>query len=187
MKLLLFAASLRKASCNKKLIRVANEIVKEAGHETDFAEFDEFDMPLYNADIQDSQGFPQAMQDFIKRLNNSSGLIISSPEYNFSTPGTLKNLVDWVSRDKPMPWKDKRILLMSASPSLVGGNRGLWATRVPLECCGAIVYPDMFSLANAYEAFSEEGKLKDPKSMERLEGNVKAFLEFVGKLDKPFF
>lgn len=182
MQIFLFAASLRTDSCNKKLIRVVNNFVTQQGHTADLAEFSEFDMPLYNADIQNQQGFPATMIKFIERLNKNDALIISSPEYNFSTPGTLKNLIDWVSRDTPMPWKNKRILLMSASPSLVGGNRGLWQTRIPLECCGSHVYPDMFSLANAYDAFDAEGKLKDTKLMERLENNVKSFLDFVKKV-----
>lgn len=180
MKVLLFAAALRKGSCNKKLIAIADEIAKKDA-ETDLADFAEFDMPLYNADIQDSIGFPEGMKKFITRLKNSDALIISSPEYNYSTPGTLKNLIDWVSRETPMPWKNRHILLMSASPSLVGGNRGLWHTRVPLECCGSFVYPEMFSLANAYEAFDEKGKLKDPGAHKRLEQNIHSFLQAVKK------
>lgn len=179
MKILMFAASLRKDSCNKKLIRVAEQIVKDLGGDTDLADFAEFDLPLYNADIQDAQDFPENMKKFIKRLKDSDGLIISSPEYNFSTPGILKNFIDWISRESPYPWKNKNILLMSASPSLVGGNRGLWATRVPLECCGAFVYPEMFSLSDAYNAFTSDGKLKDEKLLKRLQANVGEFVKYL--------
>jgi len=62
-------------------------------------------------------------------------------------PGVLKNLIDWVSRLMPQPFNGKQALLLSASPSMVGGNRGLWSLRVPLEHLGMRVYPDMFSLA----------------------------------------
>lgn len=182
MKILMFAASLRKDSCNKKLIRIAAEIVKEQECDVDLADYAEFDMPLYNADIQNSSGFPENTKKFIARLKNADALIISSPEYNFSTPGTLKNLIDWVSREKPMPWQAAQILLMSASPSMVGGNRGLWATRIPLECCGAFIFPEMFSLANAYQAFTEDGKLKDHALLERLHGNIMGFLRIVKKM-----
>jgi hypothetical protein len=65
---------------------------------------------------------------------------------------------------------------MSASPSLVGGNRGLWALRVPLEATGACLHPDMFSLPTAHQAFDESGALKDAKSAGRLEKTVGAFL-----------
>ena len=179
MKLLMFAASLRKDSCNKKLIKIAADIVQAQSVTAELVDFAEFDMPLYDANLQQAKGLPEGTLKFIARLKDSDGLIISSPEYNFSTPGTLKNLIDWVSRDNPQPWKGKQILLMSASPSLVGGNRGLWATRVPLETCGAFVYPDMFSLANAYQAFDETGKLKDNALLERLQANIKGFLQVV--------
>lgn len=181
MKILMFAAALRKDSANKKLIRVVADLLQDLKCQIDLAEFSEFDMPLYNGDLQQSSGLPEGAKKFIQRFKDAGALIISSPEYNFSTPGTLKNLIDWVSRDSPNPFSRKQILLMSASPSLVGGNRGLWATRIPLEACGAFVFPEMFSLANAYQAFTEDGKLKDHNLLERLHGNLMCFLEVVKK------
>lgn len=182
MKLLMFAASLRQNSCNKKLITVSSEVVKTGGCVTDRADFSEFCAVNYNADVQDNIGFPVEINNFVQRLKQCDGLIISSPEYNFSTPGTLKNLIDWVSRINPMPWKDVPVLLMSASPSLVGGNRGLWSTRIPLEACGSFVFPDMFSLSSAYDAFDENGQLKDKNLFDRLNKTIHSFISFVEKM-----
>ena len=67
-------------------------------------------------------------------------------------PGFLKNAIDWTSRFRPQPFNGRQTLLLSASPSMAGGNRGLWALRVPLEHLGARVYPDMLSLAQANSA-----------------------------------
>jgi chromate reductase len=78
-----------------------------------------------------------------------------------------------------MPWKAFPILLMSASPSLVGGNRGLWNTRVPLETCGSFVFPDMFSLASAYEAFDGQGKLQDKNLSNRLDQMIGEFISYI--------
>ena len=78
-------------------------------------------------------------------------------------PGMLKNTIDWVSRMSPQPFNELNGLLLSASPSMVGGNRGLWALRVPFEHLGARVYPDMFSLAQAHSAFDSEGRLVSPQ------------------------
>jgi len=75
----------------------------------------------------------------------------------------LKNAIDWVSRYEPQPFNERNALLLSASPSMIGGNRGLWALRVPLEHLGARVYPDMFSLAQAHKAFDPQGRLSDPR------------------------
>ncbi len=90
-------------------------------------------------------------------------------------PGVLKNLIDWTSRFRPQPFDGRHALLMSASPSMAGGNRGLWSLRVPLEHLGARVYPDMFSLAMAHKAFSED-HLADTALQARFETNVHAFL-----------
>lgn len=181
MRIFMFAAALRSESTNKKLINIAANIVKDAQHEVDLASFSEFMLPLYDGDMEKSQGIPQIAKDFTARMQSSQALIISSPEYNHSTPGTLKNLIDWVSRIQPMPWKNQYILLLSASPAMVGGNRGLWATRIPLECCGSFVYPDMFSVANAYQAFDAQNQLLDPKSHQRLAALIKDFVDHVNR------
>src|ERR1700757_789154 len=91
-------------------------------------------------------------------------------------PGALKNAIDWTSRFRPQPFDTRHGLLMSASPSLAGGNRGLWTVRVPLEHLGARVYPDMFSLAAAHKAFDGD-HLADATLQARFEKTVDAFLE----------
>ncbi len=175
MSIFLMAASLRAESVNKKLTNLCHKILSST-HQVDYANMSEFDAPLYNMDIQNGPGIPASINDFAKRIKQAQKIIISSPEYNFSTPGVLKNLIDWVSRIEPMPWKNVEILLMSASPGMVGGNRGLWHTRVPLEACGSFVYPEMFSLADAYTAFDQDGNLVDKKLQSRLEQLLNDFI-----------
>lgn len=182
MRLLAFAASLRRESLNRKLIRLAAELARESGVEVDLADFREFDMPLYDADLQVASGFPRGTQELARRVQSADGLLISSPEYNYSIPGTLKNAIDWVSRLKPMPFRGKHGFLLAASSSMVGGIRGLWALRVPLEGLGVFLHPDMFALAQAQQAFDEEGKLKDPEIRERLRKMVTGYLETGRKL-----
>ena len=168
MKLLAFAASLRRASLNRKLIHVGAGLARDAGVEVDLADFHQFEMPLYDADLQASSGFPSGARELSRRIESADGLMIASPEYNYSMPGTLKNAIDWVSRMKPMPLLGKHGVLLAASTSPVGGIRGLWALRVPLEGLGVTLYPGMFALAQAEQAFDERGKLKDPAVHERL-------------------
>jgi NAD(P)H-dependent FMN reductase len=181
MKLLMMAASSRKASVNKKLIQLAAKLIQTQA-EVRITEFADYDVPLYNGDINEQQGLPANAKKFIQDMNAVDGIIFAVPEYNFSIPGNFKNLIDWVSRDKPMPWAGKQILLMSASPSLVGGNRGLWHTRVPLEACGSFVYPEMFSLANAYNAFNPDGNLTDGDLQKRLAVSLENFGKYLQKL-----
>ena len=127
---------------------------------------------------------PPGAQAFAARLKEADALIIAAPEYNASMPGVLKNAIDWASRIRPQPFNGRHALLMSASPSMVGGNRGLWATRVPLEHLGARVYPDMFSLARAHEAFGESA-LADETLQKRFEGTLTCFMDLV-EADKHY-
>ncbi|MGA2654581.1 MAG: NAD(P)H-dependent oxidoreductase, partial [Gammaproteobacteria bacterium] len=93
MHIFMFAAALRAESTNKKLINIAADLAKKANHEIDLASFSEFMLPLYDGDMEKNQGVPQIAKDFAARMQQANAVIISSPEYNHSTPGTLKNLI----------------------------------------------------------------------------------------------
>jgi NAD(P)H-dependent FMN reductase len=177
MKLVAFAASLRQGSWNRALLGVAVEVARANGAEVDLAEFREFAMPLYDADLQAAEGIPPGAQRLSARIRAADGILLASPEYNFSMPGTIKNAIDWLSREKPMPLRGKSAMLLSTSSGLVGGNRGLWALRVPLEMLGVHVYPDMFSLAQGDKAFDAAGGLADPVVRERLAKMVQGYLK----------
>ena len=176
---LVFGASLREASLNARLASLAVRVIEEAGGTVVHAKMSDFDCPSYNLDVELKDGIPAGADRFRSKLIATDGVIVSSPEYNASMPGVIKNLIDWVSRFKPQPLKGRHALVMSASPSMAGGNRGLWALRIPMEHLGARVYPDMFSLAQAHEAFGDDGKLKDAKLQKWFEGTVDCFVESV--------
>ena len=176
MRLFAFAAALRRDSLNRKLLRLAAQAAERAGAVVDLADFREFDMPLYDGDVEAASGLPPGAHRLRERFLANDAFMIASPEYNFSIPGTLKNAIDWASRAQPYPWRGKPGMLLSASPSLVGGNRGVWAVRVPLEATGACVHPDMFSLPTAHQAFDDTGDLKDAKLAARLDKMVAAFV-----------
>lgn len=176
---LIFGASLRKESFNERLASLAESVVKAAGGSVERAQMSDFDCPSYSGDVETSAGIPAGADRLRSKLISTDGFIIASPEYNASVPGQLKNVIDWVSRFRPQPFKGRHALLMSASPSMVGGNRGLWSLRIPLEHLGARVYPDMFSLAQAHEAYTADGKLKDEKLQHFFESTVDCFIESV--------
>jgi NAD(P)H-dependent FMN reductase len=179
VRLLVFSASLRRDSLNTQLAALAAKTIRANGGEVDLASMADFDCPSYNQDVQAGQGFPAGAMEFRRRLEACDGFVISSPEYNASLPGVLKNSIDWVSRFNPQPFNERHALLLSASPSMVGGNRGLWSLRIPLEHLGARVYPDMFSLAQAHLALDADGTIKDPQLQQRFEGNVANFINLV--------
>lgn len=176
---LIFGASLRKDSFNERLASLAASVIEAAGGTVDLAHMSDFECPSYDGDVEAKSGIPAGADRFRSKLISTDGFIIASPEYNASMPGVLKNAIDWVSRFRPQPLKGRQGLVMSASPSMVGGNRGLWALRIPLEHLGARIYPDMFSLAQAHEAFGADGRLVDGKLQHFFESTVDCFLESV--------
>jgi NAD(P)H-dependent FMN reductase len=176
---LVFSASLRAGSLNTQLARLAALTIEANGGEIDLGSMHEFDVPSYDADVQRDQGFPPGAEMFHHRLEACDAFVISSPEYNSSMPGALKNAIDWVSRYHPQPFNERHGLLVSASPSMVGGNRGLWALRVPFEHLGARLYPDMFSLAQAHNAFTSEGRIANEQLQERFDINISNFMDLV--------
>jgi len=175
LKVLVFAASLRAESLNRKLAALAARIAEESGVGVDFASMQDFDVVSYNGDVEAAHGIPAGARELRRRLTENDAFIISSPEYNGSMPGVLKNLIDWTSRFRPQPFDTRHGLLLSASPSLGGGNRGLWSLRVPLEHLGARIFPDMFSLAMAEKAIID-GDIADRELRRRFEKNLQAFL-----------
>ena len=175
LKVLVFAASLRAESVNRKLAALAARVAESHGAIVDRASMRDFDVPLYDGDIEKASGIPRGAQELRSRLLANDAFIISSPEYNGSMPGTIKNLIDWTSRFRPQPFDARHGLLLSASPSLAGGNRGLWALRMPLEHLGTRIFPDMFSLSMAHKAFAGDD-LADAGLRGRFDKTVGAFL-----------
>ena len=179
VRFLVFSASLREGSLNSRLAGLAADVIEANGGTVDAGSMAAFDCPSYDADVQADGGFPAGAEELRGRLEQCDAFVIASPEYNASLPGVLKNVVDWVSRFRPQPFHELHCLLMSASPSMVGGNRGLWSLRVPFEHCGARVYPDMFSLAQAHRAFDDEGRIGNVELRERFETTIVGFMDLV--------
>lgn len=179
LRFLVFSASLRKESLNTRLAKLAAAVVEKNGGIVDYANMKEFDCPSYNGDTETEQGIVEAAEKFKTRMLSNDAFIIASPEYNGSMPGVLKNTVDWVSRFRPQPFNERHGLLMSASPSMGGGNKALWSLRIPFEHLGARIFPNMFSLATAHQAFNSDGTITNEVLARRFEENIIAFMELV--------
>jgi chromate reductase, NAD(P)H dehydrogenase (quinone) len=174
LRVLVFSASLRKKSLNTRLARLVVASIQGHDGTVDFADMREFDCPSYDGDLEAAEGLPAGAQAFRTRLEAANAFVIVSPEYNGSMPGVLKNAIDWVSRARPQPFNERHGLLLSASPSMVGGIRR--AQRMPLEHLGARIFPNMFSLAQAHQAFDDEG-LADARLRARFEDTIESFLD----------
>src|SRR5690349_12990844 len=94
LNVLVFAASLRRESLNKRLASLAARIARQLGANVDLASMVDFDVPLYNGDVE-TQGIPPGAQALRDKLLANDAFVLASPEYNGSMPGTIKNLIDW--------------------------------------------------------------------------------------------
>jgi chromate reductase, NAD(P)H dehydrogenase (quinone) len=178
LRVLIFTGSSRKESLNDRLATLAENVVSRFGGIVDRARLSDFEVPRYDYDVELDSGVPADVQAFADRLQASDAFLFASPEYNASIPGGVKDLIDWAARMRPQPFNGSQALLLSASPSMVGGNRGLWSLRIPLEHLGTRVYPDMFSLAQAHKAFAD-GRIADATLQQRFEKTIECFMDLV--------
>ncbi len=187
-KLIFLAGSARKGSCNKKLARAAQTIAEEKGAQTTFIDLIDYDMPILNEDWEAENGRPEAATKLRKIFIEHDGFLLSSPEYNSSITPLIKNTFDWMTRtvnkdeDGLAAFKGKTVALAAASPGGLGGMRVLVPTRLWLSNIGAHVIPAQFSLAGAFDAFDDDGKLKDEKQRAMLNGVVDELISTATRL-----
>ena len=172
-KILAFAGSTHTDSLNKKLVKIAAAGAKETGVDVTIIDLRDFQMPLYDEDLEKKEGLPSSTRKLKELMQSNHGFLISSPEYNSSISGVLKNTIDWTSRQgddtSPMScFKDKVAGLMSASPGGLGGLRGLVHVRAILENIGVLVIPEQIAISKAHEVFNSDGSMKDPKQEQRV-------------------
>jgi len=173
----LIAASHRPDSLNRKLVLEVRNYLRKIGHTADIDEYSALDLPTYNDFSYSDATQPEALKTLVQKLSQASGLIISTPEYNWSYPGSLKTIIDWLSRIKPNPLAGKVALLLSASPSARGGILGLTHLKTSLEALDMFVHPRMFTLGNAIQAFAPDGSLSNPEKQQQLNALLAAYVQ----------
>ena len=167
MKLLVFAGSTRLNSWNRKLAKVVAAMSRASGAEVTHIELADFDVPMYNADLE-ANGTPADVMRLKQITYEHPAWIICTPEYNASYPALLKNTLDWISspvKSDPV-WNDdfrstrgKVVGVLSASPGALGGLRSqshLVPLLFNLHCW---VAPRTFAVSRAADAFDAQGQL----------------------------
>lgn len=174
MEILIFAGSTRQDSYNRKLAKAAAEIATGQGAQATLLELADYDIPLYNADLE-TRGTPPDVIRFKQALHSHAAWIICCPEYNGSYPALLKNALDWASSpvkgdpvwgDGVLPFRGKVVGMCSASPGGLGGLRAqshLAPLLLNLECWLA---PRSHAVSRAADAFDAQGKLMHPQDQQ---------------------
>lgn len=177
MNVLAFSGSLRTGSWNTKLITEAVAGLTARGVTVDLWDFRAAQVPIYDPDSSDTSPAPSVL-DFKARVARSQGVLISSPEYNYSIPGALKNLIDYASRPpKDNPFRGKVVAQLGATPGPGGTLQGQIMLRHVVMSLQAHSLPGAFTLSKAAEAFDEHGHLKDETHRKSLAALLDRFVD----------
>lgn len=173
-KILAFSGSLRRESHNKRVVQVAAEGARQAGAEVTIFDLKDLPLPLYDDDLIGEKGFDSNAAEFQRILLAHDGLLISTPEYNGSITGALKNAIDWASRANGETkmgavFTGKVAGIMAASPGGFGGIQCLGHLRSILSVLGVLVLPEQFAVGGVHDAFDDKNSLKDAKMHALLE------------------
>lgn len=166
-KILAFGGSLRKASFNHKAAVLAAEGARAAGADVTLIALSDHPLPIFNEDIEASEGVPENALTLKKLFLAHDGLIIASPEYNSTISAALKNAFDWVSRQTSeneamlAAFTNKTAAILAASPGGYGGARGLKQLRPFLENINIRVIEPQVTIAKAHEVIREDGSFAD--------------------------
>jgi chromate reductase len=141
-------------------------------------------LPLYNADIQNQSGFPEAVSRLGEVIRSADGVMIVTPEYNYSVPGVLKNAIDWVSRLQNQPFAAKPVALQSASPSLLGGARAQYHLRQMLVFLDAFAFnkPEVFVTTVNKKVDATTGEITDAPTRDLIRQQLAEFAKFIVRL-----
>ncbi len=174
-RLLGICGSLRAASLNRKLMMEA-----KAAFDPELFEDGDLRLPLYDGDLEASEGIPEAVQRLSDQIAAADAVVIAGPEYNKSISGALKNALDWVSRTKGNPWKGKPVALMSAAAGRSGGERGQLMMRESLVAFQPRLLTGPEVLVGAAADQFEGERLVNPINRKALEGLMAALREAAG-------
>ncbi len=169
-RILAFSGSARKESFNRKFLAIAVTAAREAGGEVTLLDLNEYVLPLYHGDLEDSAGLPANAAKLIALIAQHDALLIASPEYNSMITPLLKNTLDWCTRGDDVPFTGKAAAVISASPGQFGAVRSLVMTQQLLLKLGCHVVPGQCALSHADKAFDAAGKLTDARAEKSVRG-----------------
>jgi chromate reductase, NAD(P)H dehydrogenase (quinone) len=188
IKILAACGSARRGSLNQKTLNLAAHGATHAGAQVTSIRLADFELPLYDADMEAEQGVPERVRALQALVAEHDALLIATPEYNGGYSALLKNAIDWISRPRADGSSGVALLagkvaaLVSASPGQLGGLRSQTGLRVVLDKLGVLVIPEAFALSVAHEAFDADGNMKDANAARLIEAVGAALLRTASRL-----
>lgn len=168
--------SLREKSLNAHVLRLAAKLMPSG---MDLKLLNWTDVPILNGD-DIPKGYPESVKRIRERIAQADAVLIGSPEFNYSIPGGLKNVLDWVSRGDDQPFARKPVCLITASPGAVGGSRIQYEMRKVLQFMDAHVMnrPEVF-VTSALQKFDADGNCTDEATKGFVETQMRAFQHWI--------
>ena len=173
--------SLRKRSTNLAALLAAGDLMPDAMR---LSVASIAAIPLYDQDVQDA-GMPDAVLGLRDRITAADGVLIASPEYNFSVSGVLKNSIDWLSRTQAQPFRFKPVAIFSVTAGPVGGARNQYELRKILGCLEALILPrpEIF-IGSSASRFDASGALVDETSRKLVTDQMAAFADWIHRMQR---
>lgn len=189
-KILAITGSIRKESYNLKVLKAAIEGAEQSGAKVTLLDLNDYMLPIYDQDFkkEQEQGLPEKVIKLKNHMRSHDGFLVASPEHNGSISVTLKNIIDWTSRkDSPdEPFLDcyngKTAVIMSASPSGLGGLNGLKHLRDILTHINVLVLPQQVAIPDAYSVIDEEGVFKNEKKRDSVKALGRDLADILKKI-----
>ena len=180
LKILGISGSLRKGSFNTAALKVCADLMPAGMKMTSYARLD--DIPLFNQDVFDA-GSPESAKRFRAEVAAADGLLIASPEYNFSLSAALKNAIDWGSRPPNQVFQEKPIAVFSATQGPLGGPRNQYDLRRILgQLWGHVLpRPEVF-IGAAQTKFDAQGRLTDETTRKFLADLLVGFKTWIERM-----
>lgn len=182
-KLLFLSGSARRESLNQKLAIKAAQIAKNKGAAVTVIDLKDFQMPLYDGDLEAAEGLPKTAIKLKNLFIEHDGFYIASPEYNSSFSALLKNALDWISRphekdEAPLSaYNGKTAAIGSVAPGAFGGLRGLVPLRMMLGNIMVHVIPNQVAIPFGFDAFDDQDEFKDEHHVRMLETSIEQFVQ----------
>lgn len=191
-RILVFAGSNRTGSYNAKLAGAITKMLAAMKCDVTRITLRDYEMPLYDADLEDAKGPPEAAVKLARLFTEHDAVIVVSPEYNNSIPPLVKNTLDWVSVVKTdgksdlAPYRNKIAAIASASPGAFGGARCLMHLRAVLVNVGCLVVSEQMSVPRAADAFEDDETLSDKRAEGLMEKLCKSVIEKSALLNRRY-
>ncbi|MGN5478490.1 NADPH-dependent FMN reductase [Cupriavidus basilensis] len=182
IRILGISGSLRAQSYNTALLRAAQGLVGE-GVALEIATL--HGIPLYDGDIEQQHGLPEAVAELKARIVASDGLLLATPEYNNGIPGVFKNAVDWLSRpasDIPTVFGNRPVAVIGASPGGFGTILAQNGWLPVLRTLGTRQWAGgRLLVSRATHVFDGSTALADEGVRKQLEAFLQGFVRFIGE------